>query len=111
MGYFVKKTLTGYREVSGGYSDPDAEYYIESIAEYERDIKNFRRAEKEAMDAKANAAKLKLDYETAINKRSYDMIYKMQEYEAEIDKRAAVKIKRLLCSILLVFPVFGYREI
>lgn len=95
MGYFVKKTLTGYREVSGGYSDPDAEYYIESIAEYERDIKNFRRAEKEAMDAKANAAKLKLDYETAINKRSYDMIYKMQEYEAELNKRAAEQAEEL----------------
>ena len=28
MGFFAKKTFTGYREVPGGYSDPEAEYYI-----------------------------------------------------------------------------------
>lgn len=55
MGYFAKKTLTGYKEVPGGYSDPDAEYYIEPMKEYRADVEKVRKAEEDAYKAMRDA--------------------------------------------------------
>ena len=55
MGFFAKKTFTGYREVPGGYSAPEAEYYIESKAEYDSNIKKIRNAENAVACAERDA--------------------------------------------------------
>lgn len=55
MGFFAKRTFTGYKEVPGGYSDPEAEYYIESKAEYDLNMKKIRDAENAVVRAERDA--------------------------------------------------------
>lgn len=86
MGYFVKKTLTGYKEVPGGYSDPDAEYYIQTIEEYQADrtmVENVKNV----------AAQVKRDAEDRVQQSRYSMgnqlIKYKQQVKDEADRRVA----------------------
>ena len=48
MGFYAKKTLTGYKKVDGGAADQDAEYYIETVEEHEESIRRLRDAQESA---------------------------------------------------------------
>lgn len=86
MGFFAKKTFTGYREVPGGYSDPEAEYYIESKAEYDSDIKKIRDAENAAACAERDAREEKKRVIDNANAQLY-------KYQKSADEEAERKVK------------------
>lgn len=85
MGTFVKRTLTGYKEVPGGYSDPEAEYYIEPMKEYRADVEKVRKAEDAAYQAKRDAdEKVKQAYASA-NRQ-------LKQYQEEADQKAERRV-------------------
>lgn len=85
MGSFVKKTLTGYKEVPGGYSDPEAEYYIETMKEYQSDVAKLRKAEESVAQAKREAEdRVKQAYASANRQLS--------TYRDEADREAERKV-------------------
>lgn len=86
MGFFAKKTFTGYREVPGGYSDPEAEYYIESKAEYDSDIKKIRDAENAVACAERDAREEKKRVIDNANAQLY-------KYQKSADEEAERKVK------------------
>ena len=91
MGFFAKKTFTGYREVPGGYSDPEAEYYIESKAEYDSNIKKIRNAENAVACAERDAREEKKRVIDNANAQLYKY-RKSADEEAERKVRAAQQI-------------------
>ena len=91
MGFFAKKTFTGYREVPGGYSDPEAEYYIESKAEYDSNIKKIRNAENAVACAERDAREEKKRVIDNANAQLYKY-QKSADEEAERKVRAAQQI-------------------
>ena len=57
MGFYAKKTMVGYREIDGGASDPDAEYYIETAEEHNESLQRLRKAQEAALYARETAKK------------------------------------------------------
>ena len=55
MSEFVKKTMMGYREVSGGQSDPECTHVILTVAEYAKLLRKITDAEQEALTTKYKA--------------------------------------------------------
>lgn len=51
MGFYAKKTMMGYKEIDGGASDPDAEYYIETAEEHKKSLQRVRSAQESAKKA------------------------------------------------------------
>lgn len=87
MGYFAKRIIGGgLREVPGGYSDPEAEYYIETMKEYEADVAKIRKAERAQLQAEKDAEK-------AVEQAYADAKKQMRKYKAELDEAAERKIK------------------
>lgn len=91
MGYFARKTITGFKEVSGGYSDPEAEYYIETKKEYDAGLKKIRDAENAAICAERDAREEK---KRIIDNANAQLRKYRQDADAEADRkvRAAQKI-------------------
>lgn len=58
MSEFVKRTMMGYKEVPGGYSDPECTHVILTLKEYDQIIREKRQAEMDTGIAKSNADKL-----------------------------------------------------
>lgn len=52
MPRFVRQTITGYKDVKGGYSDPECEYVIQSKQEYMKDVDCVQQAQREVTIAK-----------------------------------------------------------
>lgn len=59
MGFYAKKTLTGYKKVDGGAADQDAEYYIETKEEHEETLQRLRDAQESAHYARESVQKEK----------------------------------------------------
>jgi len=55
MSEFVKKTLMGYKEVPGGYSDPECSHVILTKKEYDQQCREISAAKQEALNTKYNA--------------------------------------------------------
>ena len=89
MGSFVKRTLTGYKEVSGGYSDPEAEYYIESMKEYQSDVAKLRKAEDAVSQAKRDA-------ETRVQQAYASANKQLKQYQEEADQKAERRVSAAL---------------
>ena len=89
MGSFVKRTLTGYKEVPGGYSDPEAEYYIESMKEYHSDAEKLRRAEEAAYQAKKDA-------ENRVQQAYASANRQLKQYQEEADQKAERRVSAAL---------------
>ena len=70
----------------GGYSDPEAEYYIESKAEYDSDIKKIRDAENAAACAERDAREEKKRVIDNANAQLY-------KYQKSADEEAERKVK------------------
>lgn len=54
MSEFVKKTLMGYKEVLGGYSDPECTHVILTVKEYSKQLRAVSNAELKANNIKAD---------------------------------------------------------
>ncbi|MGO5166669.1 MULTISPECIES: hypothetical protein [unclassified Candidatus Paralachnospira] len=85
MGSFVKRTLTGYKEVPGGYSDPEAEYYIESMKEYQSDVAKLRKAEEAVTQAKRDA-------EDRVNQAYASANRQLKQYQEDADQKAERRV-------------------
>ena len=59
MGFYAKKTLTGYRKIDGGAADQEAEYYIETKEEHEETLQRLRDAQESAHYARESVQKEK----------------------------------------------------
>lgn len=57
MSEFVKKTVVGYREVPGGYSDPECTHVILTESEYAELLQQISNAEQETRNTKYDADK------------------------------------------------------
>lgn len=57
MGEFVKKTIMGYKEVAGGYSDPECTHVILTLSEYKKIVREKDEAVRVASMERENAAK------------------------------------------------------
>lgn len=57
MSEFVKRTMMGYKDVPGGYSDPECTHVILTRKEYDQIYRKSRQAEMDAEIAKSNANK------------------------------------------------------
>ena len=55
MSEFVKRTMMGYKEVSGGHSDPECTHVILTKREYEKLLQEKQKAEIDARIAKSDA--------------------------------------------------------
>ena len=55
MSEFVKKTMMGYKEVPGGYTDQECTHVILTKKEYDQQLREVSAAKQEALNAKYNA--------------------------------------------------------
>lgn len=55
MSEFVKKTMMGYKEVPGGYTDQECTHVILTKKEYDQEIREVSEAKQKALNAKYNA--------------------------------------------------------
>ena len=55
MGFYAKKTLTGYRKIDGGAADQEADHYIETKEEHEETLQRLRDAQESAHYARESA--------------------------------------------------------
>lgn len=82
MGEFVKKTMMGYKEASGGRADPECTHVILTLKEYEDQLQRIAVAEQETRNIKYEAEK------TLRSVRS-DAQHKIQAAEAKATKAVA----------------------
>ena len=57
MGFYAKKTLTGYRKIDGGAADQEADHYIETKEEHEETLQRLRKAQEAAHYARESVQK------------------------------------------------------
>ena len=55
MSEFVKKTMMGYKEVPGGYTDQECSHIILTKKEYDQQLREISAAKQEALNTKYNA--------------------------------------------------------
>ena len=55
MSEFVRKAMMGYKEVPGGYEDPECTHVILTKQEYADQLKEINQARREAQSTKYNA--------------------------------------------------------
>lgn len=55
MSEFVKKTMMGYREVPGGYTDQECSHVILTKKEYDQQLREISAAKQEALNARYHA--------------------------------------------------------
>lgn len=55
MSEFVKKTMMGYKEVPGGYTDQECSHIILTKKEYDQQLREISAAKQEALNARYNA--------------------------------------------------------
>lgn len=55
MSEFVKKTMMGYKEVPGGYTDQECSHIILTKKEYDQQLREISGAKQEALNARYNA--------------------------------------------------------
>lgn len=55
MSEFVKKTIMGYKEVSGGYTDQECSHIILTKKEYDQQLRELSAAKQEALNARYKA--------------------------------------------------------
>lgn len=89
MAKFVKQTFTGYKEVQGGYSDPECEYAIQSINEYVNDAERIEKAEKEARSAKHQLKKEKREWIEKYN-TLVEAYNSLKEYAEELEAKESL---------------------
>lgn len=84
MGFYAKKTMVGYREIDGGASDPDAEYYIETAEEHNESLQRLRKAQEAALHARETAQKAEKEQkQTAENARKQIRQHSQAREDAE----------------------------
>lgn len=87
MSEFVKRTMMGYKEVSGGHSDPECTHVILTLKEYDQILQEKRKAEIDATIAKSNADK-------AVAKAESNAAYTAQQARQEgKEKVAAIRVE------------------
>ena len=89
MAKFVKQTFTGYKEVQGGYSDPECEYVIQSINEYGNDAERIEKAEKEVRSAKHQFKKEIREWIQKYN-TVVDAYNSLKEYAQELEEKESL---------------------
>ncbi len=92
MGYFAKKTFAGYKEVPGGQSDPEAEYYIETIAEYCKNEETIREAE-------SAVTRIEREAKEEIRKANVHANEEFFKYKKEIDDKVERRVNDI-CKLL-----------
>ena len=55
MSEFVRKAMMGFKEVPGGYEDPECTHVILTKQEYAEQLKEINQARREAQSTKYNA--------------------------------------------------------
>lgn len=84
MGFYAKKTLTGYKKVDGGAADQDAEYYVETVEEHEESLRRLRKAQEAALYARETAKKAEKEQkQTAENARKQIRQHSQAREDAE----------------------------
>lgn len=86
MGFYAKKTLTGYRKIDGGAADQEADHYIETKEEHEETLQRLRDAQESAHYARESAQREKKraakEAERADRAEKQTQRYAMQAEEA-----------------------------
>ena len=84
MGFYAKKTLTGYKKIDGGAADQDAEYYVETVEEHEESLRRLRKAQEAALYARETAKKAEKEQkQTAENARKQIRQHSQAREDAE----------------------------
>lgn len=105
MGFYAKKTMMGYREIDGGASDPDAEYYIETVEEHKERLRQIKAAQdsaetakKESREAAEKADRQFRQYAARAKEDAENKVRKAEKDAADSKKRTSIleeKIKNL----------------
>ena len=82
MAEFVKKTMMGYKEVSGGQSDPECTHVILKEKEYSQLLKEKAQAEQESRNTRHDA-------DRAIQRAKSDAQRQVQQIDAEAQQRVS----------------------
>ena len=103
MGFYAKKTLTGYRKIDGGAADQEADHYIETKEEHEETLQRLRDAQESAHYARESAQREKKraakEAERADRAEKQTQRYAMQAEEAA-GKEQIIARKEKRISIL-----------
>ena len=84
MGFYAKKTLTGYKKVDGGAADQDAEYYVETVEDHEESLRRLRSAQEAANNAREASKKAEKEKKQAVeNAKRQIQQYAARAKEAE----------------------------
>lgn len=84
MGFYAKKTLTGYKKIDGGAADQDAEYYVETVEEHEESLRRLRKAQEAANNAREASKKAEKEKKQAVeNAKRQIQQYAARAKEAE----------------------------
>lgn len=87
MGFYAKKTLTGYKKVDGGASEPDAEYYIETAEEHEESLQRVRDAQDMAYRANESAEREKKAVADRADRQ-------FRQYAAQVEADAEKRVQK-----------------
>jgi len=108
MSEFVKKAVMGYKEVPGGYPDPECTHVIMEKKEYDQQLREVSAAKQEAWDAKYKAdreiqqerreAKEKVD---AVESAAAARVAELEKALAEEQKESALQ-RRLNANLLRI---------
>lgn len=88
MGFYAKKTLTGYRKIDGGAADQDAEYYVETVEEHEESLRWLKKAQEAAHYARESVQKEKKRAAKEAE-RADSAERQIQQYAAQAGKRVS----------------------
>lgn len=91
MGYFAKKTITGYKEVIGGCSDAEAEVYIETLDEYFENLSKIREYESDIKDVKVEA-------DRRVQEAYSDANRQLQEYISKESRKIRDALDKQQCA-------------
>lgn len=93
MSEFVKKTITGYRAVKGGYSDPECSHVILTQEEYDKLLKKISFAEQTARITKDDAEKtisaVKREADRQIQENYQKTAQTIEEWRAALEAEQA----------------------
>lgn len=95
MGFYAKKTLTGYKKIDGGAADQDAEYYVETVEEHEESLRWLKKAQEVANNAREASKKAEKEKKQAVERieSAKKQIQQLSRAREDAEKRALVAEK------------------
>lgn len=96
MSEFVKKTMVGYKAVSGGHSDPECTHVIMTLDAYDRMIQDIRDAKTDALNVRHEAEKkvqdIKSSAKEAITKAEKAISERIRESQLQLAEEKKQRI-------------------